>query len=89
MAGGDGRAYRPAMLEINAHPTPSETWEGLGRRLRVDSVRLAAIGGLGHPTSSTLAVREVPTSGEPSELLRWAGIDRASIARAARALLKG
>jgi transketolase len=43
------------MLEINAHPPACETWEELGRRLRVDSVRLAAIGGSGHPTSSMSA----------------------------------
>ena len=55
MAGGEGRTYRPTMLEINPHPTSRETWEELGRRLRVDSVRLAAIGGSGHPTSSMSA----------------------------------
>jgi transketolase len=34
-----------------------------------------------------LAVTAMPTSGQPDELLRWAGIDREAIARAARALL--
>jgi len=29
----------------------------------------------------------MPTSGRPDELLRWAGIDRGAIARAARALI--
>jgi transketolase len=36
-----------------------------------------------------LAVTAMPTSGRPAELLRWAGIDRAAIARTARALLEG
>jgi len=34
-----------------------------------------------------LAVRAMPTSGQPGELLRWAGIDRGEIARSARALI--
>jgi transketolase len=34
-----------------------------------------------------LAVAAMPTSGQPEELLRWAGIDRDEIARAARALI--
>jgi transketolase len=34
-----------------------------------------------------LAVEAMPTSGKPEELLRWAGIDRVGIARAARALI--
>jgi transketolase len=55
MGGGDDRTYRPTMLDINAHPTVCETWEELGRRLRVGSVRLAAIAGSGHPTSSMSA----------------------------------
>jgi transketolase len=36
-----------------------------------------------------LAVAEMPTSGRPAELLRWAGIDRHAIARAARTLADG
>jgi transketolase len=35
-----------------------------------------------------LAVNEMPTSGSPAELLRWAGIDRESIAAAARSLIE-
>jgi transketolase len=34
-----------------------------------------------------LGVRAMPTSGQPEELLRWAGIDRGAIARSARALI--
>jgi transketolase len=40
-----------------------------------------------HVPVRRLAVREMPTSGAPAELLRWAGIDRGAIARAALSLI--
>lgn len=42
--------------------------------------------GPSRPRIATLAVREMPTSGTPAELLEQAGIDRSHIFRAARAL---
>jgi transketolase len=40
-----------------------------------------------HAHVRRLAVDTMPTSGQPEQLLRWAGIDRAGIANAARGLL--
>ena len=40
-----------------------------------------------HARVRRLAVDTMPTSGQPEELLRWAGIDRAHIANATRELL--
>ncbi|MDQ2894778.1 MAG: hypothetical protein M3Y09_03920 [Actinomycetota bacterium] len=39
------------------------------------------------PRIVTLAVREMPTSGTPEQLLEQAGVDGEHIARAARALI--
>jgi transketolase len=43
--------------------------------------------GSAHPTVVSLAVREMPTSGKPAELLAAAGIDAAHIAAAVRRLV--
>jgi hypothetical protein len=40
-----------------------------------------------HVPTRRLAVREMPTSGGATELLRWAGIDRGAIERAVRDLI--
>ena len=40
------------------------------------------------PPVHKLAVRQMPTSGSPDELLHWAGIDAAGIADAARTLAR-
>ena len=42
-----------------------------------------------HPRVSRLAVRDMPGSGKPAELLADAGIDAAAIVEAARALVRG
>jgi transketolase len=60
-------------------------WEhgGLG-----DAVLAALADGDSDARVRRLAVHEMPTSGRPEELLRWAGIDRSWIATAARDLLE-
>ncbi len=51
-----------------------------------DAVLEVFADGASRPRIVTLAVREMPTSGTPAELLEQAGIDRDHIVRAARAL---
>jgi transketolase len=49
---------------------------------------LTALAGIEHPPVVQLAVREMPHSGKPAELLGAAGIDAAGIASAARRLVQ-
>jgi transketolase len=52
-----------------------------------ESVLSAFAGAPEHPSVTMLAVREMPGSGKPAELLAAAGIDAAAIAKAAKALV--
>jgi transketolase len=74
-----------------------DTIKELAQQLRVDSIRCSTQAGSGHPTSSMsandahhpasvvhLAVRELPGSGTPAELMQAAGISASCIADAAR-----
>ncbi|MGH3063788.1 MAG: transketolase, partial [Gaiellaceae bacterium] len=52
-----------------------------------EAVLAALAGAEDRPPVQILAVRELPHSGKPAELLAAAGIDAAAIAAAARALV--
>jgi transketolase len=79
----DAEALRAAAHDCGALVTVEDHWPegGLG-----DAV-LEALADLDdHPRVTKLAVREMPVSGTPGELLHQAGIDAEAIAAAARAL---
>jgi transketolase len=81
----DAETLRTAARECGAIVTVEDHWPegGLG-----DAVLEALAEGDDRPPVRKLAVREMPTSGSPDELLHWAGIDAEGIAGAARALAR-
>jgi len=81
----DAATLQAAARECGAIVTVEDHWAegGLG-----DAVLEALAEADGRPPVHKLAVREMPTSGTPDELLHGAGIDAAGIADAARALAR-
>ncbi len=81
----DAETLRAAARECGAIVTVEDHWAegGLG-----DAVLEALAETEDRPPVHKLAVREMPTSGSPDELLHWAGIDAEGIADAARALAR-
>jgi transketolase len=81
----DAETLRAAARECGAIVTVEDHWPegGLG-----DAVLEALAEADDRPPVHKLAVREMPTSGSPDELLHWAGIDADGIADAARALAR-
>jgi transketolase len=81
----DAGTLRAAARECGAIVTVEDHWAegGLG-----DAVLEALAEADDRPPVHKLAVREMPTSGSPDELLHWAGIDAEGIADAARALVR-
>ena len=81
----DAETLRAAARECGAIVTVEDHWPegGLG-----DAVLEALAEAEDRPPVHKLAVREMPTSGTPDELLHWAGIDADGIADAARALAR-
>jgi transketolase len=79
----DAEAVRAAARECGALVTVEDHWPegGLG-----DAVLEALAAADDRPPVTKLAVREMPVSGSPEELLREAGIDAEAIAAAARAV---
>ena len=76
----DAEAVRAAARECGAVITVEDHWPegGLG-----DAVLEALAEADDRPPVTKLAVREMPGSGTPEELLHWAGIDAEGIATAA------
>jgi transketolase len=81
----DAATLRAAARECPAIVTVEDHWAegGLG-----DAVLEALAETEDRPPVHKLAVREMPTSGSPDELLAWAGIDATGIAGAARSLAR-
>jgi transketolase len=81
----DAETLRAAARECGAIVTVEDHWPegGLG-----DAVLEALAESDDRPPVRKLAVREMPTSGSPDELLHWAGIDADAIAGAARTLVR-
>src|SRR4051794_23073705 len=81
----DADAVRAAARECGAIVTVEDHWPegGLG-----DAVLEALAESEDRPPVRKLAVREMPTSGTPDELMRRAGIDAEAIAGAARELAR-
>jgi transketolase len=81
----DAETLRAAARECGAVVTVEDHWPegGLG-----DAVLEALAEADDRPPVRKLAVREMPTSGTPDELLHSAGIDADGIARAARELAR-
>jgi transketolase len=81
----DAETLRAAARECGAIVTVEDHWPegGLG-----DAVLEALAEADDRPPVHKLAVREMPTSGSPDELLHWAGIDADGIADAARKLVR-
>jgi transketolase len=81
----DAEAVRAAARECGTLITVEDHWPegGLG-----DAVLEALAEADDRPPVHKLAVREMPTSGTPDELMHWAGIDADGIAGAARKLAK-
>jgi transketolase len=81
----DVEAVRAAARECGAVITAEDHWPegGLG-----DAVLEALAAADDRPPVRKLAVRSMPTSGKPAELLRVAGIDAEAIAEAARELVR-
>jgi transketolase len=81
----DAGTLRAAARDCGAIVTVEDHWPegGLG-----DAVLEALAEADERPPVHKLAVREMPTSGSPDELLHWAGIDAEGIADAARALVR-
>ena len=81
----DAATLRAAARECGAIVTVEDHWPegGLG-----DAVLEALAEAEDRPPVHKLAVREMPTSGTPDELLHWAGIDADGIADAARTLAR-
>jgi transketolase len=77
----DSDALRAAASETSAIITVEDHWPegGLG-----DAVLSALAGHADRPPVTLLAVRDMPTSGTPAELVHAAGIDAEAIAAAAR-----
>jgi transketolase len=79
----DAEAVRAAARECGALVTVEDHWPEGGL---ADAVLEALADGDEHAKVVRLAVREMPTSGSPDELLHAAGIDAEAIASAAREL---
>src|SRR5215216_392891 len=81
----DADTLRAAARECGAIVTVEDHWPegGLG-----DAVLEALAEADDRPPVHKLAVREMPTSGTPDELMHWAGIDAEGIADAARKLVR-
>jgi transketolase len=81
----DAEALRAAARDCGAIVTVEDHWPegGLG-----DAVLEALAETDERPRVTKLAVREMPVSGTPAELLRAAGIDAEAIAAAARAVVR-
>ncbi len=81
----DAEAVQAAARECGAIVTVEDHWPegGLG-----DAVLEALAEADDRPRVTKLAVREMPGSGTPEELLREAGIDAEAIAAAARAVVR-
>jgi transketolase len=81
----DAEAVRAAARECGALVTVEDHWPegGLG-----DAVLDALAEADDRPTVHKLAVRDMPTSGKPDELLHAAGIDTEAIVEAARQLAR-
>ena len=81
----DAEAVRAAARECGAIVTVEDHWPegGLG-----DAVLEALAEADERPRVTKLAVREMPVSGTPEELLHEAGIDAEAIAAAARAVVR-
>ena len=81
----DAEALRAAARDCDAIVTVEDHWPegGLG-----DAVLEALADADERPRVTKLAVREMPVSGTPEELLREAGIDAEAIAAAARAVVR-
>jgi transketolase len=81
----DAETLRAAARECGAIVTVEDHWAegGLG-----DAVLEALAEADDRPPVHKLAVRVMPTSGTPDELMHWAGIDAGGIADAARALVR-
>jgi transketolase len=81
----DAETLRAAARECGAIVTVEDHWAegGLG-----DAVLEALAEADDRPPVHKLAVRDMPTSGTPDELMHWAGIDADGIAGAARKLAK-
>jgi transketolase len=81
----DAETLRAVARECGAIVTVEDHWAegGLG-----DAVLEALAEADDRPPVHKLAVREMPTSGTPDELMHWAGIDADGIAGAARKLAK-
>jgi transketolase len=81
----DAETVRAAARECGGIVTVEDHWPegGLG-----DAVLEALAEAEDRPPVHKLAVREMPTSGTPDELLHGAGIDAAGIADAARSLTR-
>ena len=81
----DAEAVRAAARDCGAIVTVEDHWPegGLG-----DAVLEALAEAPERPPVTKLAVREMPGSGSPEELLHEAGIDAAAIAAAARAVVR-
>jgi transketolase len=81
----DAGTLRAAARECGAIVTVEDHWPegGLG-----DAVLEALAEADDRPPVHKLAVREMPTSGSPDELLHWSGIDADGIAGAARTLAR-
>jgi transketolase len=81
----DSATLRAAARECGAIVTVEDHWPegGLG-----DAVLEALAEAEDRPPVRKLAVRAMPTSGTPDELLHWAGIDAEGIADAARSLAR-
>ena len=81
----DAETLRAAARECGAIVTVEDHWPegGLG-----DAVLEALADADERPPVHKLAVREMPTSGAPDELLHAAGIDADGIADAARSLAR-
>ena len=81
----DAAKLQAAARECGVIVTVEDHWAegGLG-----DAVLEALAESDDRPPVHKLAVREMPTSGSPDELLHWAGIDAEGIAGAARTLVR-
>jgi len=81
----DAETLRAAARECGAIVSVEDHWAegGLG-----DAVLEALAEADDRPPVHKLAVREMPTSGTPDELMHWAGIDAEGIADAARKLVR-
>jgi transketolase len=81
----DARTLQATAAEVSGIVTVEDHWPegGLG-----DAVLAALASEAARPPVVKLAVRDMPTSGKPAELMHAAGIDAEAIVAAARRLAK-